>query len=74
MVADRNGIRDLPGSPVVKIPLSNGGSVGWIPGRGTKIPHAAWLGCNFFFLIKLSNRGKKSEKNTAETNIRLKSS
>ena len=45
MVADRNGIKDLPGGPVVKIPLSNGGSVGWIPGRGTKIHptcHRLW--------------------------------
>ena len=27
--------------PVVKHPPSNAGDVGWIPGQGTKIPHAA---------------------------------
>ena len=33
---------DFPGSPVVKVPhTSNGGDTGSIPGRGTKIPHAA---------------------------------
>ena len=33
--------RDLPGGPVVKNPPSNAGDAGSIPGRGTKIPHAA---------------------------------
>ena len=32
---------DFPGGPVVKNPLSNAGDAGSIPGRGTKIPHAA---------------------------------
>ena len=33
--------RDFPGGPVVKNPSSNAGDMGSIPGRGTKIPHAA---------------------------------
>ena len=33
--------RDLSGGPVVKNPPSNAGDLGSIPGRGTKIPHAA---------------------------------
>ena len=33
--------RDFPGGPVVKNPPSIAGDVGSIPGRGTKIPHAA---------------------------------
>ena len=33
--------RDFPGFPVVKNPPSNAGDVGSIPGRRTKIPHAA---------------------------------
>ena len=32
---------DFPGGPVVKSPPSNAEDVGSIPGRGTKIPHAA---------------------------------
>ena len=32
---------DFPGGPVVKKPPSNAGDAGSIPGRGTKIPHAA---------------------------------
>ena len=32
---------DSPGGPVVKNPPSNAGDAGSIPGRGTKIPHAA---------------------------------
>ena len=32
---------DFPGGPVVKNPPSNAGDVDLIPGRGTKIPHAA---------------------------------
>ena len=32
---------DFPGGPVVKTPPSNAGDAGSIPGRGTKIPHAA---------------------------------
>ena len=39
------GMRDLPGGPVVKNPPSSAGDAGsirsLIPGRGTKIPHAA---------------------------------
>ena len=31
---------DVPGGPVVKNLLFNTGVVGWIPGQGTKIPHA----------------------------------
>ena len=34
-------IRDFPGGPVVKNPSCNAGDTGSIPGRGTKIPHAA---------------------------------
>ena len=34
----KEGKRDFPGGPVVKNPPCNAGS---IPGRGTKIPHAA---------------------------------
>ena len=34
-------IRDFPGGPVVKNLPSNAGDTGSIPGRGTKIPHAA---------------------------------
>ena len=33
--------RDFLGGPVVKNPPSKAGDVGLIPGRGTKIPHAA---------------------------------
>ena len=32
--------RDFPGGPVVKNLPSNAGDAGWIPGWGTKIPHA----------------------------------
>ena len=32
---------DFPGGPVVENPPSNAGDVDSIPGRGTKIPHAA---------------------------------
>ena len=35
---------DFSGSPVVKISPSNAGSVGSIPGWGTKIPHATGCG------------------------------
>ena len=34
-------IRYFPGGPVVKNPSCNAGDAGSIPGRGTKIPHAA---------------------------------
>ena len=33
--------RDFPGGTVVKNQPSNAGDMGSIPGRGTKIPHAA---------------------------------
>ena len=33
--------RDFPGGPVVKNPPSNAGDAGLIPGRGTRITHAA---------------------------------
>ena len=36
----REHYRDFPGGPVVKNPPPNTGDTGWIPGRGTKIPHA----------------------------------
>ena len=36
---DKNG-GDFPGGPVVKSLPSSAGSVGSIPGQGTKIPHA----------------------------------
>ena len=32
--------RDFPGGTVLKNPPSNAGDTGWIPGWGTKIPHA----------------------------------
>ena len=35
------GTRDLPGGPVVKNLPSNSGDSSSVPGRGTKIPHAA---------------------------------
>ena len=31
---------DFPGGPLVKNPPYNAGDAGWIPGQGTKIPHA----------------------------------
>ena len=34
--------RDFPGGPVVKNLPSNAEDAGSIPGRGTKISHAAW--------------------------------
>ena len=37
----KNWARDFPGGPVVKNLPSNAGDTGSIPGRGTKIPHAA---------------------------------
>ena len=33
-------MRDFPGDPVVKNPLSNAGDMGSIPGQGTKVPQA----------------------------------
>ena len=39
--ASKNTIRGFPVGPVVKNPPSNAGDVGFIPGRGTKIPHTA---------------------------------
>ena len=33
------GLEDVPGGPGVKIPPSNAGDVGSIPGQGMKIPH-----------------------------------
>ena len=32
---------DFPGGPVVKNPCCNAGDAGLIPGRETKVPHAA---------------------------------
>ena len=34
---------DFPGGPMVKNLPSNAGDMGWIPGWGTKIPHAALI-------------------------------
>ena len=34
-------LRDFPGGPVVKNPPSNARDAGWIPGGGTRFPHAA---------------------------------
>ena len=34
--------KELPGDPVVRMLSSNAGSVGSIPGPGTKIPYALW--------------------------------
>ena len=39
----RINTRGLPGGPVVKNPPSNAGDSGWIPRRGTKMPHAGHL-------------------------------
>ena len=36
-----NVAQDFPGGPVVKNPPYNAGDAGSIPGRRTKIPHAA---------------------------------
>ena len=33
--------RDFSGGPMVKNSPPNAGDMGWIPGQGTKIPHAA---------------------------------
>ena len=33
---------DFPGVPVVETLPSSAGGVGWIPGRGSRIPHALW--------------------------------
>ena len=41
---------DFPGGPVVKIPPSNAGDSGSIPGPGTEVPHEA--GCGQKFLKK----------------------
>ena len=35
-------MRNFPGGPVAKTPHFNAGSMGLIPGWGTKIPHAPW--------------------------------
>ena len=42
MSLKRGLTQDFPGSPVVKTSPSNAGVVGFIPGRGAKIPHASW--------------------------------
>ena len=36
------GVRDVPGSTVVKISPSRAGGAGSIPGWGAKIPHISW--------------------------------
>ena len=36
--------REFPGSPVVRTPCFTYEGPGSIPGRGTKIPQAAWRG------------------------------
>ena len=36
---ENNSHGDIPGGPVVKNPPCNAGDTGWIPCRGTKIPH-----------------------------------
>ena len=41
ILAIRMSLRDFAGGPVVKNPPSSAGDLGLIPGRGTKIPHAA---------------------------------
>jgi len=38
----KEGMWYFPGGPVVKASLSNAGSVGSIPGQGTKISRALW--------------------------------
>ena len=42
------GVREFPGSPVVKTLPSNAWSTGSIPDQDTKVPHAAGYGQNFF--------------------------
>ena len=44
---------DFSSVPVVKTPPSNAGGAGSIPGRGTKIPHAAR--CGQKYILKKSN-------------------
>ena len=55
--AQRSSVRSptegFPCGPVVENPSSNAGDVGWIPGRGTKIPHA---------MVQLSLRATTREK------------
>ena len=41
VVSSKSPWMDFPGGPVVKNPPSKAGNMGSIPGRGTKIPHAA---------------------------------
>ena len=41
ILLDKIVLGDFPGGAVVKNPPSNAGDVGSIPGRGTKIQHAA---------------------------------
>ena len=47
---------DMPGGPVVKNLLSNTGDVGWIPGQGTKIPHATGQLAHVLQLLSLCSR------------------
>ena len=44
---EKQEVGDFPGGPVVKNPPSNAGDVDSIPGRGTKIPHAAGQRSNY---------------------------
>ena len=50
--------RDFPGSPVVKNLSCNAEDAGSIPGRGTKIPHAAECGQKNLKKKKSTQEGK----------------
>ena len=41
---EREDFWDFPGGPVVKTLCFQCRGLGWIPGRGTKIPHAVQRG------------------------------
>ena len=57
-------IGDFPGGPVVKNPPSSAGDLGSIPGRGTKIPHAAGQlspDTTTTELVRLDNRARVTQ-------------
>jgi len=39
---EETSYQDSPGGPMIKIPTSNTGDVGLIPGQGTETPCALW--------------------------------
>ena len=55
--------QDFPGGPVLlRLHASNAGSMGLIPGQGTKIPHATWWGQKIKQIKKKKKDLKKKEK------------